>query len=184
MSTLATITCPSTCSTVPAAVEFDFCNPSVHFGEIEKIYVMARDATALTDWTDASEWATRIDNTGVTGDEIRELHVSADLPAPEREMIDISVRRKTNTPATFTINLDIDDLTDENYDFMRTTACNTEVVFWYATKDHVYGGNSGITGNIIIDNVIERGVKSLQKFTGTITWEGTFEAQRTTNIIE
>ena len=184
MSAKINPTCPTTCSTVPPAAEFDFCNPDVFFGEIEKIYWTAKDASDLADWTSAAVWAARISNDGVDTDVIRELHVSADLPTPERDKVEISVRRTVSTPATWTINLDIDDLSDENYEMIRTTACNTQVKIWFATRDHIYGGNSGIVVDMSIDPVIERGKKSIQKFTGTITWDATFAEQRTTNIIE
>ena len=177
-------TCPTSCSTVPAVVDFDFCDPKTYYGEIEKIYVAAKDADYLSDWTSAAAWAARISNTDTDANVIRELHVMADLPQPERDEIEISVRRKQTTPATWTINVDLDDLSDDNYEFLRTTACNTQVRMWFATEDHIYGGNTGIVCDIILDPVIERGRKSLQKGMGRITWESKFAPERTTNIIE
>ena len=177
-------TCPTSCASTVAVVSFDFCDPNVNFGEIEKLYVAPKDAANLSDWTSATAWAARITNSGTGADDIREMHVSADLPAPERDKVDISVRRTVTTPATWTINIDIDDLGDENYEFIRSTACNTSVKVWFATQNYIYGGNTGIIAEISLDPMIERGKKSLQKASGTITWEAKFAPERTTNVIE
>ena len=177
-------TCPTSCASTVAVMAFDFCDPSVFFGEIEKIYLAPKDAANLSDWTSTAAWAARITNTGVGADDIREMHVSADLPSPERDKVDISVRRTVTTPATWNMNVDIDDLSDDNYEYIRSTACNTSVKMWFATQDHIYGGNTGIIVEVSIDPLIDRGKKSLQKAGGTITWEAKFAPERTTNIIE
>ena len=175
-------TCPTGCDSNVPSVDFDYCAPEVYLGEIKRIYVASNDAAAFTDVTDAAEWATRLSETGTGADDIRELYVSADLPAPTRDVIEIDQGREIYPPAAFTLNVDIHDLSDLNYEFMRTTACNTAVKIWYATEDHIYGGNDGISNvNVILENMIERGQRTIQKITGTFTWDYKFQPQRTAN---
>lgn len=180
---MSEILCPTGCDNfqVPV-VDYDDCNPEVSFGEIEKIYIASMEADDLTNVWDVSEWASRIDNE-VTGDDdaIRELTVSADLPAGEFDIVEISNRRKVTSPNTFTLAVTIDDNSDLNYEFMRWTECNPKVKMWYATQDHLYGGNEGIRVDIMLKEVIERGNKALKTLQGTISWEDKFSPQRIPN---
>lgn len=175
-------TCPTGCDSNVPAVDFDYCNKIILFGEIKKIYVASNDAADFTDVTDAAEWASRLSENGTGADDIRELYVSGDLPEPERESVEVDQYQKVWTPATFTVNFDVFDLTDTNYEFMRTMYCNTAVKIWYATETHIYGGNAGIeNANLNLNHVIERGSKATEKFTGMLTWDYSFPPQRTDN---
>lgn len=175
-------TCPDGCSSILPIVDFDICSPEVYFGEIEKIYLSSGDADPFTDWTDLAEWVARVDATDVADkDKIREFHVMADLPAATADEIALSLGRKVYSPATHTINVDIDDISDDNYEFARTTSCNVQFRVWFATESHMYGGNDGILANVNFRPVIERGQKSINKISGTISWENQFSPERTTN---
>lgn len=175
-------TCPTGCSDFLPVVDFDACAPKVSFGEIKRIYVASLDAEVFADWTSAGEWTTRIDNTDVADiDKVRELTVSADMPAGAADTIEISDKRKVMTPSTFTINLDIDDNSDDNYEFMRWTECNQTVRMWYATEDFLYGGEGGVTATISLKEVIQRGTKSIIKLVGTATWENKYSPERCAN---
>lgn len=171
--------CPTGCTDELPDFNFSECAPQVYFGEIEKIYLAPADETPFTDWSDASEWITKIDNT--SDGKIRELTVAADLPAAEYDVIDISARRKVMSTSTFTINLTIDDLSDENYEAMRWTECNPTVKMWFADKNHLYGGNVGLTANIMLKEVIERGSKAMKTIQGVITWESKHSPERISN---
>lgn len=174
-------TCPTGCESLVPEVDFDTCAPKISFGEIEHIYVAAGDAAAFTDVEDLSEWTTRISEDGVDPDAIRDLHVMADLPAATADEIVITLGRKIYSPATHIINVTIDDISDENYEFARATSCNTSYRVWFATESHIYGGNDGILANINLRPVIETGQKSINKLMGTVQWEHQFSPERHTN---
>lgn len=168
--------CPDSCTAPPPEVNFDFCDPAVHFGEIDRIFVASRDAAPVADVESLTEWNLRIDPTGLNVDDIRQLDVSGNMPKPEREKIQISRAREISTPGKFMIEFDIDDISDENYEFMRATYCNTVHQFWWTAGDVLFGGldGAGVEGVMELDIVIERGgKKSLHKLSGTITWEET-----------
>lgn len=174
-------TCPTGCSSVLPDLEFNFCSPVNTFGEISHIFLAALDAECFTDWTAIGEWTTRLSNTADGIDVIRFLHVAADWPVPERDILETSLCRKVKTPGTFTINVDIDDLSDLNYTFMRQSQCSTVFRAWFATPDYIFGGNCGVEVLVNLDYLIERGCKTIHKITGTITWEDPFSPERAEN---
>ena len=175
-------TCPSGCSSYLVDVDFDYCNPDIQFGEIDHIYVMADDGSNLLDWTSLSVWNARLalDPTTDT-DAIIELDVIGDLPPAEQEELEISLGRKIQSPSTFMVNYEIDDVSDDNYDFMRWLECNTRFKVWYSANEVIFGGNTGIQADMTGKYQIERGQKSLQKIVGAVKWESKFSPERTTN---
>lgn len=174
-------TCPTGCSSILPTVSFDLCNPNISFGEIERVFIAMADATPFTDWTNLSEWTAALALT-VEPDALREFYVVADLPAAAADEIIISLGRKIYSPATHTINVDIDDLSAENYEFARTTSCNLQFRVWFMTPSYMYGGNDGVLAVLNLRPVIERGVKSLNKLSGTITWEAQFSPEREVSV--
>ena len=175
-------TCPTGCDSYLIDVDFDYCDPNIEFGEIDHIYVMAQTGSNLLDWTSLPVWNARkaLDPTADT-DAIIDLVVMGDLPPAETDEIEISLGRKIQSPSSFTINFDIDDVSDDNYDFMRWLECNTIFKVWYSANEVLFGGNTGIEVNLTAKYQIERGQKSLQKIVGTAKWENKFSPERTTN---
>lgn len=176
-----TPSCPTDCGFTLPIVDFSICSPTITFGEITHIYVASGDANPFTDVEDITEWNVRLSDTSLDDDMIRDLMVLADLPAASAEEIVISLGRKIYSPATHTINVDIDDVSQETYEFARTTSCNAQFRVWFATPSWIFGGNDGILANINLRPVIERGIKSINKLSGTVTWEHQFSAERHVN---
>lgn len=173
--------CGTSCESTVPVVDFDLCSPKIFFGEIEHIYIAAGDAAPFTDFEDLAEWTARVSETSVDPDAIRDFFVVADLPAASADEIIISLGRKVYSPATHTINVDIDEVSDENYEFGRTTSCNQRYKVWFSTESHLFGGNDGIDATVNLRPVIERGQKSINKLMGTVTWEAQFSPQRGDN---
>lgn len=177
--------CPTGCGSMLPEVSFDNCNPRVSFGEIEAIFLGVATADPFSDlapWTGLANWTTALALAVSETSAIRQFDVSADLPAAAAEEIVMSKGRKVYSPATHTINVDIDDLSAENYEFARTTSCNLQFRVWFATKTWMFGGNDGILAMVNLRPVIERGMKSLNKLTGTITWEAQFSPEREESV--
>ena len=175
-------TCPTGCDSYLIDVDFNYCDPDIQFGEIDHIYVMAQTGSNLNNWENLAEWNTRkaLDPTADT-DAIIDLHVSGDLPVAENEEIEITLARKIYTPSTFTINFDIDDVSDDNYEFMRWLECNTVFKIWFSANEVLFGGNTGIEVNLTGKYMIERGQKTYHKIQGIAKWENKFSPERTTN---
>ena len=181
MSTLNP-TCPTNCGSVLPESSFDECNPNVSFGEIEAIFFQAASADEMVDWENLAEWTQLLALATSDGNAMRKFDVIADMPMPAADESIISKGRKVYSPATRTLNVDIDDVSDENYEFARTTGCNLQFIVRFATPSYMYGGNAGILAMVKFEPVIERGQKSINKLTGTITWDAQFAPERAESV--
>ncbi len=145
MSVLTLPTCPTTCAGAKPAQSFNECTPELHYGEISKIYYCEADGTAFTNVDQLGEWTTRLDQSSNTADKIRTLVVIGEMLEAEQTEIPISGGRTSYSPKTFTINAEIDETNDTNYEAMLTFECNLKYKIWPETSDGMlYGGNAGI----------------------------------------
>lgn len=145
------------CSTnIPPVLNSECDNVALN-GGLEAIYIQRADQAAFTDWTQVTEWSALLDDSGVTGSEIRTLYVQGDLPLPAINELTISRDRKFYPNSEFTLNLDVDDLSDENYAFISACVIGLNCKAWWKDKaGYLYGGNSGIFGTLQMSHVIPR----------------------------
>ena len=175
-----TITCPTGCLNDVPVISMDECNPLVDFSEVDKLYLTALN-NPLADWTDAAEWVTRIDNTGVAVDDIRELWVSGELPEPERATTEIDNERDVWSPMKFTMPLEVFETNLINYDFMRILQCGGLFLAWFSAGENMYGGTDGIEVNIKASFLITKGAKELNKIMLEVGWDAKHNPERITN---
>jgi len=82
------------------------------------------------------------------------------------------------------LNYTIDDVSDENYEFMRALECGGQYRIWYETEGgFLYGGNEGILVNATGDDILNRGREEIETIAGTFTWRSKFHPDRTTSPI-
>ena len=175
---MPTITCPNDCEEELPIVKFSDCAPVIMLSEIRRIFLGKKGTQPFTDWKLASEWTERLDETAVTANTIRPLTVIADKPAGSPVVKEISNGRKYNLRKDFTINIEIDDVSPENYEFMRVTQCGGEYKLWFETAGgRLYGGNEGIDASLVLDNVLGRGKDEIEKITGTASWDDKFSPE-------
>lgn len=175
-----TITCPTGCQNDVPAISMDECNPEVDFSEVDKIYVCAIN-NPLADWTDAAEWATRIDNSGTDASDIREFWVSGELPEPERTNTEIDNERDVWSPMKFTMPLQVFETNLTNYDAVRFLQCGGEYLLWYSAGENMYGGTDGIEVNIKASHIITKGAKEINYIALEVTWDAKHNPERITN---
>ena len=156
------------------AVEADFCNPDINFGQIDRIF-FNNEGNPMLDWTDVMEWNTRLDNTTLAdATKIRWLHVIGDKPAPEKTTLDFSQGRQINTEKTHTVNVIVDETGPLNYALVQWLEDNASqnVRMWYSAGKYLYGGNEGISVKLELDDIIPQSDEELNTFNGTATWKG------------
>lgn len=179
MSVLLPITCPTDCTSSLPPVDFNECAPEVHYGEISHLYIATADATCFTNVEQITEWTTRVSESEMTANAIRDLVVMADLGEPEQTEQPISGDRTVVGFKSFTINIDVDETNDINYRFLMNLECNTKYKLWFETADGLlYGGNCGIEGTLRLNNIIPRDRTEIAKFSGTFKWKSQFSPYR------
>lgn len=121
-----------------------------------------------TDWTIEADWKAAIDN----GD-VCKINVIGDMPAPEQETLTLSKRRKKVGKKKFSLNLDIDEFSEANYEAMRKWECGASVFLWFQTIDGgLYGGENGIYLDITEANSpLTRGEGQYKKILLKAEWE-------------
>jgi hypothetical protein len=170
---------PTCASAVLPAVNFNFCDPDVRFGQIERVYVTrAGTGDVFTDWEDASEWATRIDNDAVIPGSgaapIRELTGIGGLAEATVTETDISGGRKTSSVPQQVINFNIDELSLENITAARTYQQSPAAThkIWFKSGGLMYGGGDGIDVSLVSNLVIPEGKTEVSKINYKFKWEG------------
>lgn len=147
--------CPDDCTNAaPPAVDFQECVDSVtsEESEIVHIYMTIENGTTgvplhkPTDWTSKAAWATAVTN---SGSGIRKLTVIGDQPEPTQSSRTVSKRRKKLNDSVFVMNADIDDMSNLNYEFIRSLQCGGTKCIWYETiGGYIYGGPNGWTADV------------------------------------
>lgn len=173
-------TCPTDCSSALAPVSFSKCNPDINLSEIRRIFIAKANSAAFTDWKLATEWTERVSATDIIDDDtIRALTVIADKPAAAAVYKDISNGRRMLLYKDHTLNYTIDDVSPENYEFMRTLECGGLYKIWYETEGgYLYGGNDGILVTLTGDDLLNRGADEIETIAGTATWRKKFSPER------
>ena len=164
------VICPTGCDNELPELSMSDCNPEVDFGEIGWIYLTNVD-NPLTDWTDIGEWNPRLNNTSTDTDAIRFFYVAGDKPPAEVNESKISLCRTVYSEKTHTVNFDIDETNNTNYDAMRQIECGGTYLAWYATPNKLYGGNAGIEVEIGMNHNITRGCTEINLIPGTLKWQ-------------
>jgi hypothetical protein len=183
MSTNNKPVCPDGCESNLPENTYNFCKQAIETGEVEEVFLARGDAECFTDWKLPGEWAARISMDSLAPAAIRRFRGIGDFPAGASDAIDISKAQKFYTEKTFTLNFDVEDVSDENYEFMRSMECNNVVKGWFAAGTKLFGGNCGLDVSVGANYVIERGQKTLHKIMLVFTWNDQFSPERTSNPI-
>lgn len=179
MSTNTNPSCPTGCTFQLPENTFDFCRSDIHTGEIEILYLAAPGAECFTDVTSLVEWNNRLSATSNDPNAIRRFRVIGNMPVGTGDAIDISLGQKYYTEKEFTVNIEIEDNSDENYAFMRYLECQFTTKAWFQTAGgDLFGGVCGIDVNINVGNQIENGQSSIHKQMWTLTWKAKFSPER------
>jgi hypothetical protein len=173
------ITCPTGCSVELPEVEFDLCNPDVHYGQISDIFI-TNVGNPLVDETSPSEWAARLALPNSNPSKILDLFVIGSKPAAEGTDVEISKGRTVTGNKNHTVNFRIDEVSDKNYNMMRQFECGKTVLGWYKTYEgKLYGGNKGIVMSIKMNHAIPENASELETIEGTLTWKAKHHPCRT-----
>lgn len=165
------ITCPDSCLEPLPNVKFKVCNPEFNFGQISDCY-LANPGYPLTDETDPTEWAARMALDDSDPAKIIRLVGIGSMPVPESNSVDASHGRKAYGTRDRSIIFKIDEVSDENYEFMRKTECGKSVLVWPKTLNgKAFGGPSGILATMDFGHEVPESAADLENLQGTFTWK-------------
>lgn len=184
MAVMSTITCPSDCAvTNLPVINFQDCNPQILSSELQELILGRSDAISFTDASAATEWNDRISSnntppgssTAAVKDLLRRLKIIGDIPAPTETTRAISGGRTAVTGKVYTMNIEIDDMSNENWQFCQTVQCSKaglKVKAWPITKSgHFLGGNTGISATLKINHLLDRGEDGIMRAVGTLEFK-------------
>jgi hypothetical protein len=171
--------CPPDCNAPLPEVSFTDCNPPIHLSEIEWIMFAKPGAAAIADPLTQAGWNARINNEGNSADAIRLLRVIGNMPAPTENVVVISGQRRIVIDRTFTVEFDVDEMSDKNYEAFRELQCGGELLFWFVTRSgHYFGGTTGQKVSLTGATILDRGENAFQRIAGTATWKSKFSPER------
>jgi len=175
MSVIVLPDCPDDCTGVLESVLFSECAPETHLGEIAKLYLWVDSATppfaSQAEYDLAATWATHLSEDGVAIDDIREFIVIGEQPEPEQTETPISGGRIVVGYKKFTLNLEIDETNETNYNFLLASECNGKYKCNYETADGLlYGGYLGLDVSVKMNQVIPKERSGVAKFMVKVTW--------------
>lgn len=173
------ITCPEDCQAPLPPFNFTDCNPETFLSELEWLAIKRPGSNPISDVGSLPEWQARVNNAGSGAQAIRLIRITGDMPAPTDNEVVISGQRRIVLSRTYTVNFDVDELNDVNYESLRQLQCGGKVDFAYVTlSGHVFGGGKFINASMKLSPINERGETSFQKYTGTLTWTAKFAPPR------
>ena len=183
MSSNVNPVCPTGCVGVPAENTYNFCTQTIVTGEVDHVFLSAGDAECFTNWALPGEWAVRISEDSLDPDTIRRYRGKGTLPEGTQDEVEISLFQKWYSEKTFVLPFEVEDVSDENYEAMRTMECNNLLKGWFSAGGYLFGGNCGLDVSIKANYKIDAGCKTLHKIMLSFTWESQFSPQRTPNPI-
>jgi len=167
--------CPTTCEGVLEAVSFSECAPETHPGEIEWLYLWVDSDTPpfanQDEYDHIANWLTHLSEAGTEIDDIRAIHVIGEQPEPEQTETTISGDRIVYGYKKFTLNLEVDETNEINYNFLLGSECNGSYKANYQTADGImFGGWQGLDVSVKMNMVIPRSRQELIKYMIKVTW--------------
>lgn len=177
---MANPTCPANCAAPLPVFSFTDCNPEVFLSEIEWLLLAKPTATNIADMDVLASWSDRVENSGVaTADTIRKIRVTGDMPAAAENEQTISGQRRLVVDRTFTINAEVDETGDVNYQALRELQCGGLMKIWPVTRSgHIFGGVTGVLATVKTNLSLARGENEIQKISITATWKSKFFPER------
>lgn len=176
-----TITCPTDCSTIPNVVDANYCSPDTSHGEIDTLLITALDAAALTNFEDLAELNSRINNTGSDPDVIRRLNFIGEKPEAEGDNIVLGGGYSKPRAKTHTLTGTIVETGDNNYALLKKLECGGNFKILYAAGKYIWGGNTFVSCNIEMKEIIPLSRNEEYYFAVTITWTAEQSPDRGTN---
>lgn len=175
------INCPDICRKIPD-VDFSICNPVTFPGMVSEIYLTSL-SHPLVNYTDSTEWAYRIALTNASPSRIITLQVIGEKPLPERNEYVGAYGKKHYSNKKHRVPFKINQLSDTNYNMMRTFEVIKKGLGWYKSSGGKTYGSSGLAVEIFMDQVIPVNSRDLENITGWVEFDQVIHPCRQSSVI-
>ncbi len=124
-----------------------------------------------------------IDNAETDNTKAKWLTGIGGVDVPEKTQFTVHKRQKVTSKRLFTLVWQVFNLSNAQYEFLRSLQCNpTNYKFWYANDTHVWGKSTGITPvSTDVDFPLGAGEGDVEQATLTIQFEAKSDPERKSN---
>lgn len=175
-----------TCETeflFPALDADQNCAGSPSLSQVTGILIIPTGVTLPTDWESKEDWEEVIDNGDTVNSSGKYLTGIGSVDAPDKTIVTIAKGVQEITIRTYTLLLEVFNLSDAQYEFLRSIQCNpNNFTFWMENAgSHLFGGEEGISPTLTdVDFPLASAENDMEKATLTIQWRATCDPPRTT----
>jgi hypothetical protein len=185
------ISCPADCDTefvFPAIPVDQSCSTYEQpFSQVCDLVIQPTGAAAPFDFTTPATptvVSSEIDNTDATNAKSKHLVGEGGVAVPEKDIGEYPKRQTRITNRVYTLVLNIKNLSDSMYEFLRGLQCGpTNFTFYYGTVGgRLFGPDGGIEpSSIDVDLPLGEGRDDKEIGTITITWDADGDPDRGAN---
>lgn len=175
----------TTCDTeflFPALDVDQNCIGDVSLSQVVAVLILADGATPPSDWTSKTAWADVVDNNDTSNSFVKYVTGVGFVETPEKTQLTVAKGVTINTIKTYTLTLEVFNLSNAQYAFLRSLQCNpTNYTFWIENAGgHLYGGSDGILPFLTdVDFPLLGGENDVEKAVLTIRYRSKCDPDRT-----
>lgn len=186
--------CPADCSEefFFQALDADQDCPGIpDLSQITDLWIKPNTADSgevpFTGWTDGvytlTANPTAIDNSVTDNSKVKWLAVIGGIDAAEKVTARVHKFQDVIVKRRFTLTATILNLSDAQYEFLRSLQCNpTNYTYWYGNSAHVFGKATGITPVFTdVDFPLGAGENDYEQATLTLVFEARVDPERKSN---
>jgi len=159
-----------------ASAQVQDCPANINQSEVDSIIMIHPTlGTPISNWGGSLVALDfDIDNTDATDVSQKRFFGVGSVPANEVQEVTLNNFQNFSIDKTFTLTMDIFDITPATYDYFRKIQCGkVKPLFWYTTvADKIYGSTTGINPiKFMVTTPLESGEGSLEKITIEVSWK-------------
>lgn len=185
-------TCPDDCNTgfeFPALDTDQNCASVPSLSQLTDLWISPNDSalSPFANWVNTGFTIlanpTAIDNSTTDNSKVKWLTGIGGLDVPEKTVFTVHKRQKVTSKRLFTLTWQVFNLSNAQYEFLRSMQCNpTNFTFWYANDTHVWGKSTGIVPvSTDVDFPLGAGEGDVEQATLTIQFEAKVDPERKSN---
>lgn len=159
-----------------ASAQVQDCPANINQSEVDSIILVHPTlGTLVTNWGPSLVALDfDIDNTDATDVSQKRFYGVGSVPANEVQDVTLNNFQQYSLDKTFTLTMDIFDITPTTYDYFRKIQCGKvkPLIYYTTVADKIFGSSVGISPiKFMVTTPLESGEGSLEKITIEVSWK-------------